>query len=342
MKKLTVVLMTCLIITIACGCSKPAARQTVIPLEQKQELKLTEIQNPDNTISYKTADGTVIFDRLEEKLKFINGLSLIVKDGKYGIVNKYGEYAAKPVYDFMGGYHDGMNAFFINDIDGTTKVGYFNDKGEVAIQPVAVQINLESCDTYDYNFHNGLAMYRQPETYKHGFIDKNGKFVIQPIYQWAEPFYGKYAPVTKGNNYGYIDTTGKLVIPYKFVLAESFSEGLAAVNDGTVWGYINETGNYVIRPQYGSFEGHDGELIANPFIDGYAAVYLGKDQAYGYESRKGQFALIDKTGKILNGKKYDFLQLTYDENEKPYYNVRLGNKDFTIDTKGNVLKELKY
>ena len=65
--------------------------------------------------------------------------------------------------------------------------------------------------------------------------------------------------------------------------------------NGTSWGYIDETGNYIIPPQFGSFEGHDGEEIAYPFIDGYAAVYLGKGQAYRSDVHKGQFALIDKT-----------------------------------------------
>ena len=89
-------------------------------------------------------------------------------------------------------------------------------------------------------------------------------------------------------------------------------------------------------------DGHDGEEIAYPFIDGYAAVYLGKDQAYRSDVHKGQFALIDKTGKILNGKKYDSLNLIYLEPMKPSYEARLGDKLLTLDTKGNILKEEKY
>ena len=303
-KKSYIIIAACMIIIITCGCTNPFVGNAK---EQVKDVKLIEVQNPDYTFTYKTEDGNIIFNNLEQQLSFVDGIAVIVKEGKFGLVNLKGQYIVEPIYDYISELHDGMYAFFIQDITGFVKIGYFNNKGEVAVEPFPADLQLNSGYSYDYNFYNGIAMYRQPKTYKYGYIDKTGKFIIEPIYEWAGPFKGKLAPVTKGNKYGYINTSGTLVLPYKYIFAEVFSDGLAAVYNGTSWGYIDETGNYVIPSQFGSYEGHDGEEIANPFIDGYAAVYLGKGQAYRADVYKGQFALIDKTGKILNGQKYDSL-----------------------------------
>ena len=338
MKKFNLILIICAISMATCGCTNSISDT----FTGNNNVKLVEIQNSDYTFTYKTPNGDVIFNNLEQPLLFSNGIAIIAKEGKFGLVNSKGEYIVDPIYDYISEFSDGMATFFIQDITGIVKIGYFNNKGEVVIEPLPADLQLNSGYSYDYNFYNGIAMYRQPKTYKYGYIDKTGKFIIEPIYEWAGPFKGKLAPVTIGNKYGYIHTSGTLVLPYKYTFAEVFSDGLAAVYNGTSWGYIDETGNYVIPSQFGSYEGHDGEEIANPFIDGYAAVYLGKGQAYRSEIYKGQFALIDKTGKILNGQKYDSLQLTYLEPGKASYIARLGNKFLTLDTKGNVLKEEQY
>ncbi len=318
-KKYLMVLSGLIICLTTCGCSNPIEK-----VFAPDNIELIEVQNPDYSFTYKTSDGKIIFSNIGQ-LIFTDNIAVIFKDGKYGLVNKSGEYVVEPIYDYISDFNDGMCAFFIQDISNNVKIGYFNTKGEVAIEPMPAELTLNSGYSYDYNFYNGVAMYRQPNTLKYGYINKNGEFIIEPIYQWAEPFKGNLAPVTKGDKYGYINTSGTLILPYKYVFADAFSDGLAAVFNGTTWGYIDETGNYAIASQFGSYEGHDGEEIANPFIDGYAAVYLGKGQTYRSDTHKGQFALIDKTGKILNGQKYDSLELTYFEPKKASYQARLGD-----------------
>lgn len=304
--------------------------------ENKQEL--VEVVNPDYTYTYKTPDGRIIFNNLEQPLKFDSDLAIYQKRGKYGLVNKNGDFVVEPIYDVISDLHDGMRAFLFQDASGIVKIGYFNQKGEIAIEPIPADIHLQSDYSYDYNFYNGLAMYRDPNTNKYGYINKSGNLVIPIVYQWAEPFKETLAPVTMGDKYGYIDTTGQLVLPYQYVFANAFSEGLAAVYDGNAWGYIDHSGKYVIEPQFGSYEGHDGEDTANPFIDGYAAVYLGQGMAVSYETNDGKFALIDKEGNILNGLEYDSLWLSYDEFGKPYYSAQLDNKSYKLDSKGKILE----
>jgi len=334
-KKILTVSCILLLSAVVCGCSNQQ-KQSDAPAK----IELVEVQNPDYTYSYKDQKGNIIINNVSQRLIFDNGVATIEQNGKFGIIDNTGKYLIEPVYDYMSNFQDGMCAFFIDDLNGNVKIGYYNTKAEIAIEPRPADVKQNSGYTYDYNFYNGIAMYRHPETYKYGFIDKNGDFIVEPIYEWAEPFKGNLAPVTKGDKYGYINKKGDLILPYKYVFADAFSDGLAAVYNGSTWGYIDETGHYVIPSKFGSYEGHDGEEIANPFINGSAAVYLGKGQTYRSDVHKGQFALIDKTGKIINNQKYDSLYLdNFTEPGKPVYIARLGNKFLTLDTKGNILKE---
>ncbi len=51
--------------------------------------------------------------------------------------------------------------------------------------------------------------------------------------------------VNVNGKYGYIDKTGKYVINPQFDYAGSFSEGLAVVEIGGKWGYIDKTGKFI-------------------------------------------------------------------------------------------------
>jgi WG containing repeat len=50
--------------------------------------------------------------------------------------------------------------------------------------------------------------------------------------------------------YGYIDRTGKLVVKPQFDYGWSFYEGLAQVQVGQKWGYIDYTGKLAIKPEF--------------------------------------------------------------------------------------------
>jgi WG containing repeat len=94
---------------------------------------------------------------------------------------------------------------------------------------------------------------------------------------------------------GYIDKTGRFVIQPKFAYGNSFSEELAAVAVSstpavlaptkTKWGYIDKTGKYAIEPQF--------EKVY-PFHNGIAIA--GKKDDKSSETRYG---FIDKTGKYV-------------------------------------------
>ncbi len=60
--------------------------------------------------------------------------------------------------------------------------------------------------------------------YLHGWVGKNGKLLIEPVYEdlkatWDSPF----LIVKKGDKYGVVDSLGKQVIPFKYEELEHFS-----------------------------------------------------------------------------------------------------------------------
>src|SRR5680860_459435 len=63
-------------------------------------------------------------------------------------------------------------------------------------------------------------------------------------------FAQELALVREGGNFGYIDKAGKYVIEPKFDDAKSFSDGLAAAEQDKMWGFIDASGKWAIEPQY--------------------------------------------------------------------------------------------
>lgn len=115
--------------------------------------------------------------------------------------------------------------------------------------------------------------------WKCGFIDKQGKPVIEANYDGAKRFSEGLAPVCVKGKWGFIDTNGALKIPMQFDDAKSFSNGMAAVQAKGKWGFIDATGKMVIAPQF---------LSAKRFSESLAFV----------EIAQNKWSCINKTGKV--------------------------------------------
>ncbi len=109
-----------------------------------------------------------------------------------------------------------------------------------------------------------------------GFIDSSGKTVIEPQYSWAGSFKEKRAVIGVDGKYGYIDQAGYLAAGSLFDLADDFHEGLAVVKTGGKYGYIDASGNMALGPDY-DWAGH--------FSEGLALVLT--QTTYGYIDRSG-------------------------------------------------------
>ena len=82
------------------------------------------------------------------------------------------------------------------------------------------------------NFHDGRAMVKQPDdSSQFAIIDKQGHPIHIDKYEQVSDYNEGLAPVRLHGKWGYVDTRGKLVIGCKFDKAGLFQEGLAAVSN---------------------------------------------------------------------------------------------------------------
>ena len=122
---------------------------------------------------------------------------------------------------------------------------------------------------------------------KWGYIDKQGKVVIDAQFDDAWSFAEGLAVIRIGGRWGYIDKQGKIAVNPQFDVAHPFVDGLATVRIGDEstgkWGYIDKQGKMVISPQFDD---------TRSFEDGLAAVRIGDEKA-------GKWGYIDKQGKMV-------------------------------------------
>lgn len=143
---------------------------------------------------------------------------------------------------------------------------------------------LTNCSFFDSDKID-LLPFLQKE--KWGYIDLQGKIVINPQFTTANYFNEGLALVSTGDKYGYIDKTGKYVINPSFIKATDFSEGVAfVVKENTEPIAINKKGETL-------FSLKQAEIVET-FSEGLAAFAIldktstDEDYLYGF---------VDKTGK---------------------------------------------
>lgn len=145
--------------------------------------------------------------------------------------------------------------------------GYFYADGTLAIP-----LKFSSCG----DFNHGMAPVLDFNG-KYGYIDRQGDYVIDPVYEYAGVFSQGLAVIKVDGLFGYINTNGETVIEPQFFNARDFQEGLAAVqvkpfldeqNGWGIyagWGFIDRTGTLAIEPQF-------GDVYDSGFLGGYCAV----------------------------------------------------------------------
>ena len=144
----------------------------------------------------------------------------VKQNGKWGYINKISKFVIYPQFDSADDFKDGL---------------------------ARVAVGREP----DGIFSKVLVLEEVLTNAKWGFIDKTGKFIIPPIYEYLAPFFSEgLAYVQINGKSGFIDQTGKMVIQPQFDNASFFREGLACVQIGEKYGFIDKTGKVVIRPQF--------------------------------------------------------------------------------------------
>jgi hypothetical protein len=202
--------------------------------------------------------------------------------GNAGFVRPDGTFAIEPKYPSLGMFHEGRAVFM-----AAGSWGYLDEGGQEVVPAQFMQAA---------DFKEGRARVRQkvssertgPHTqrvsYRFGFIDRNGGWLIEPTFEQIEDFSCGRAMFVDGNKHGYVDEGGAACIPAQFDHATSFSEGrgLVCVGDryaGGKWGFIDPAGQWLIPARFRS---------AGAYKEGFAP----------FQSEGDRWGLLDAQGKI--------------------------------------------
>lgn len=187
----------------------------------------------------------------------------VMRGGKWGFIDKTGRLVIPMRFSNVDvkGFSDGLALVYVED-----KPAYIDKTGKVAITPEYKSDDPKRHVSDAGSFSEGLA--RIDTSGEHagssagyvGFIDKTGKFAIEPRLDGAGDFSEGLAAVLVGNKWGYMDRAGRIVIRPQSDEAQRFSEGLAAVRTGEHWSYIDRQGKVVITGRFNDAEAFTGGL----------------------------------------------------------------------------------
>jgi len=222
---------------------------------------------------------------------------------RYGYIDSDGKYIGTPDFLWVGQFSGSRSGDLAPAVMAAGGVGFVSPSGKVVIPATFEDVSV-------FGFTGGPAPVRSNG--KWGYINKSGKWVIDPQFDGAWNFADGLAPVAVSGKWGYIDTGGKWAVNPQFETAFYFDQGYAPVRTGDKWIFIDKKGTavgdplldvsltcndglraakgndgwgfvqgakFVIRPMYDSTE---------PFIGGLARVTVGGQEAY-----------IDKTGRYI-------------------------------------------
>ncbi|WP_299458305.1 WG repeat-containing protein [uncultured Microscilla sp.] len=165
---------------------------------------------------------------------FRNGLSWVLDNNKFGVIDTAGQVVIKAVYDWHGYFKEG-----IAPVKRNNKYGFINSKGK-EITPIQYDVVED--------FSEGRAFVMQNHQYS--IINRKGKEVVKLSYDYVDEFKNGLAKCYLNGKWGFIDLQGNEVVSLKYHKVYLFNEGLAAVqwHNGYdyKWGFINKKGEVVI------------------------------------------------------------------------------------------------
>ncbi len=181
-------------------------------------------------------------------------VGVILHQDKHGLVSSSGEMIMEVKYEYLkaGG---GMVMFRSNEL-----YGYYNYEGEKVINARYTKAKL---------FKNKRAIVLKRDQWI--FIDFEGnEFIVgkdMKLHNYSE---GRALIFDKiKDRFGYIDLEGKWVVDPKFNKAKDFHEGFARVLVGDKWGFIRTNGDWLVEPKYSNAfdfqEGHARVLTENGY-----------------------------------------------------------------------------
>ncbi|MCA1816762.1 MAG: WG repeat-containing protein [Acidobacteria bacterium] len=182
----------------------------------------------------RSKQGTFFLDRAGKKLatpeiddyqarSFSEGLAAVQINGKWGYVDRTGKLVIP---------------------------AQFKDALEFSEGLAAVRLPVDDAHAVTCPLQNPGDTSTNPNLY--GYVDRAGRLVIPPQFEYAKPFSEGLAAVSNCSKPAFIDETGAVVLSVPFDEANAFAGGLASVlryeMGGARIGYVDRAGKVVWEP----------------------------------------------------------------------------------------------
>ena len=272
-------------------------------------LPSTTPRSAEFRIALQTEDTPDIESAIGKVDAFVDGLARAESDGKIGFIDRRGQVVVPLQYsealrrfsrDRTVVVHDG-HAWLI---DPTGR-----DIADLGVWPwpgLAEEEGFDDLDGYvgdaDF-FADGLMPWRQGDLW--GYVGLDGRWLITPQYQWAQPFHAGRAGVQADGRGLLIDVKGRVLAraPRGWWIAPASGELLRAGTE-TAWGFVGVDGTLPKALPYATvriiFAGRSS-VDARPlrYSEGLAAVT---------RTAPHRWQVVDADGRVRAGGRYDWVE----------------------------------
>lgn len=248
---------------------------------------------------FGVADSTgriTISCELDKARGFYNGIDILFKEDKQGLMNAYGQqiipceyqyvlWENEPKYSSLE--HPGTYVGNILPVKADKNSGWelYNRSGR-KIRGQHYKVAIQTGDPKLIKVRESRNDYKV----LYGIVDENGQITIPCKYYSISVFGNDRAWVKQNYSDSWTLITSKgerLMTLSKGVTPSAFHDGMAAVSEKGKIGYCDTSGKFVIPMQYEQIRNSDGSYTSKDFYYGKAKV--------SYNGKPGS---IDKTGKF--------------------------------------------
>lgn len=253
----------------------------------------------------------------------------IYDNGKWGVINSYGDTVIKADYDDMIVIPDSTKAVFIcmydvNYSEGTYKTKAINAKGKEIISGYET---IEAITNYDKNKNSYYEanVLKVKKDGKYGLCDLSGKETLTCEYESIEPIQGiqNSLLISKDGKYGLCENTGNIIIEPKYKKIEkienSNKNGYIIVNEEDKYGIIGADKMIVLECNYEEIKP------------------IASNNLFAIKS-SNKYEIINKSGEKAINDKFDDVQGISGENVIAVKNGKAG----VINTSGETKVKFEY
>ncbi|KAF0249676.1 MAG: KWG repeat protein [bacterium] len=229
----------------------------------------------DGKYGFIDKKGKVVIDfQFDFARSFSDGLALVKLEDYYGFIDKEGKIVIKPQFASATSFSDGLAAVRFKKTD--QHPAFIDKKGEATfyipsqLTKTFVKKTISEINTFELTgISDSTATSKLTSTFnakiafdsrafsenlvsvkinnQYGYINKEGKVVIDPQFAYADAFSNGLAQISLRGKCAFINQSGNVVIntPYHYYSCSTFSSGLAKIQNGGQIGYIDGDGQFV-------------------------------------------------------------------------------------------------